>query len=397
VRVLVVNAGSSSLKHALVDSALVEQDPDRAVLRSGEERWDPGDSPGRHGAALREALRGAGADDGDDDAGAGGSAGGAAGDALTIDAVGHRVVHGGARFEAPAVVDDDVRAGIEEAAKLAPLHNRAALEGIDAAREAFPGLPQVACFDTAFHRTLDPAAATYAVPREWRERHGIRRFGFHGLNVAWCAGRARRLLGEAATRRLVVCHLGSGCSTTAVRDGRSCDTTMGFTPLDGVPMATRSGAVDPGILLHLERTAGLGAAALDDALNHRSGLLGVSGRSADLREVLAAADDGDADARLAVAVFVRGVAGAVAALTTTLGGLDALVFTAGIGEHSPRLRAAVADRLAHLGVALDPARNEAAGRDDEIGARKAKIRVLTLRAREELVVARETAAALRAT
>ena len=383
MRVLVVNAGSSSLKHALVDSALVDDDPDGAVLHSGEARWDPGDSPGRHGAALREALRDAG----------GGAAGGEGGP-LAVEAVGHRVVHGGARFEAPAVVDDDVRAGIEEAAKLAPLHNRAALEGIDAAREAFPELPQVACFDTAFHRTLDPAAATYAVPRAWRERHGIRRFGFHGLNVAWCAGRARRLLGERATRRLVVCHLGSGCSATAVRDGRSCDTTMGFTPLDGMPMATRSGALDPGILLHLQRTAGFDAAALDDALNHRSGLLGVSGRSSDLREVLAAADAGDEDAGLAIAVFVRGVASAVAALTTTLGGLDALVFTAGVGEHSPRLRAAVADRLAHLGVALDPARNEAVGRDDEIGARGAKTRVLTLRAREELVVARETAAAL---
>ncbi|MBB4661881.1 acetate/propionate family kinase [Conexibacter arvalis] len=375
MRVLVVNAGSSSLKHALVDSRRIGDDPDGALLHAGEERWDPGASPGRHGEALRRALRDA--------------AGGAP------DAVGHRVVHGGGRFDAPAVVDGDVRAGIERAARLAPLHNRAALEGIDAAVEAFPDVPQVACFDTAFHRTLDPAAATYALPREWRERHGIRRFGFHGLSVAWCAGRARELLGEAAARRLVVCHLGSGCSATAVRDGRSCDTTMGFTPLDGMPMATRSGALDPGILLYLQQAAGLGAAQLDDALNHRSGLLGIAG-SADLRELLAAADGGSRDARLAVDVFVRGIAGAVAALTTTLGGLDALVFTAGIGEHSPPLRAAVADRLAHLGVALDDARNRAAtrGADGEIGAAGARIRVLVLRAREELVVARETAAAL---
>jgi len=377
VRVLVVNAGSSSLKHALVDSARIADDPAGAVVASGEERWDPGDSPGRHGEALRRALR---------DAGSGGAA---------PDAIGHRVVHGGERFEAPAAIDADVRAGIEEAARLAPLHNRAALEGVDAALDAFPGVPQVACFDTAFHRTLDRAAATYAVPREWRERHGIRRFGFHGLNVSWCAGQARELLGGERSRRLVVCHLGSGCSATAVRDGRSCDTTMGFTPLDGVPMGTRSGAIDPGILPHLMRTAGLGADELDDALNHRSGLLGLAG-TADLREVLAAAGRGDGSARLALDVFVRGVAGAVAALSTSLGGLDALVFTAGIGERSAVVRAEVAARLEHLGVALDAARNGAAtdGRDGEVGAERARVRVLVVAAREELVVARETAAAL---
>lgn len=378
MRVLVVNAGSSSLKHALVDSERIAADPGGAAIASGEERWDPGDSPGRHGAALRSALRDAGSGD------------------AAPDAIGHRVVHGGERFEAPAVIDAGVRAGIEEAARLAPLHNRAALEGVDAALAAFPRLPQVACFDTAFHRTLDPAAATYAVPRAWRERHGVRRFGFHGLNVSWCAERARALLGEAASRRLVVCHLGSGCSATAVRAGRSCDTTMGFTPLDGVPMGTRSGAIDPGILPHLMRAAGLGADELDDALNHGSGLLGLAG-SADLREVIAAAEEGDGEARLAIDVFVRGVAGAVAALSTSLGGLDALVFTAGIGERSAAARAAVAARLDHLGVTLDPVRNDAAtggGADGEIGAERARVRALVLAAREELVVARETAAAL---
>ena len=403
MRVLVVNAGSSSLKHALVDSATIARDPDGAVLAAGEERWEPGDSPGRHGEALRAALRDAGGM-GAAGGGAGGGGGGGDGEGGDArggrgvrdgapDAIGHRVVHGGARFAAPAAIDADVRAAIAEAAKLAPLHNRAALEGIDAALEAFPDLPQVACFDTAFHRTLDAAAATCAVPRAWRERHGVRRYGFHGLNVEWCAGRAAELVGAAAARRLVVCHLGGGCSATAVRDGRSCDTTMGLTPLDGIPMATRSGALDPGIVLLLEREAGLDAAAVDDALNHRSGLLGLAG-SADLRDVLAAAGRGEDDARLALAVFVRGIAGAVAALTTTLGGLDALVFTAGIGEHSPPLRAAVAARLAHLGVALDRDRNERAAGDAEIGAEGARIRVLTLRAREELVVARQTAAAL---
>lgn len=380
MRVLVVNAGSSSLKHALVDSDA--RDPDAAVLATGEERWQPGDSPGRHGETLARAL----AD--------------AAHDAGAVEAIGHRVVHGGARFEAPALIDADVRAGIEQAATLAPLHNRAALEGIDAAGAAFAGLPQVACFDTAFHRTLDPAAATYAIPGEWAREHGIRRFGFHGLNVSWCARRARELLGEAGARRLVVCHLGSGCSVSAVRDGRSADTSMGFTPLDGVPMATRSGALDPGVVLYLLRSGGLDADAIDDGLNHRAGLLGVSGLSADLRELLAAAGaagrsagDDAHRAQLAIDVFVRGIAGAVAAMTTTLRGLDALVFTAGIGEHSPPLRAAVCERLAHLGIALDDDRNGASEpADRELSPQGAKIRVLTLRAREEYVIARETAA-----
>ncbi|MDO8187448.1 acetate/propionate family kinase [Conexibacter sp. JD483] len=381
MRVLVVNTGSSSLKHTLVDSAAA--DPDAALLASGEERWEPGDTPGKHGEVLRAALA-----DG-------------AGEA---DAIGHRVVHGGARFEAPARIDDDVRAGIAEAAELAPLHNRAALEGIDAAREAFPTLPQVACFDTAFHRTLDAAAATYAIPGEWAREQGIRRFGFHGLNVSWCVERAHVLLGSARTRRLIVCHLGSGCSVSAVRDGRSADTTMGFTPLDGIPMATRSGALDPGLVLRLLQTGERTPELLDDALNHRSGLLGISERSADLRVLLelAAGRDGDvpasdddaARAQLAIDVFVRGVASAVAALSTSLGGLDALVFTAGIGEHSAAIRTQVAARLAHLGVALDPRRNEAAEPDAELTPEGAKIAVLALRAREETVIARETAALL---
>ncbi|HEY4276846.1 MAG TPA: acetate/propionate family kinase [Conexibacter sp.] len=382
MRVLVVNAGSSSLKHAIVDSRAIGASPDGAVLADGEERWEPDAAGGGGGAAgggrHREALTRALATH----------------EAGAIDAIGHRVVHGGPRFTAAAVIDDDVRAGIEQAAQLAPLHNGAALEGIDAARAAFPALPQVACFDTAFHRTLALAARTYAIPREWAAEHAIRRYGFHGLNVAWCSERARALLGDEATRRLIVCHLGSGCSVTAVLDGRSIDTSMGFTPLDGVPMATRSGALDPGIVLHLQRVAGLTVEQLDDGLNHRAGLLGVSGRSADLRAIVAAADAGDEPAQLAFDVFVRGISGAVGALCTALGGLDTLVFTGGAGERSAPLRAAVAARLAHLGVALDPARNAAPAPDRDLAPTGAKTRLLTFRAREELVVARETAAAL---
>jgi acetate kinase len=365
VRVLVVNAGSSSLKHALVDAR------DDAILRRGEERWEPGASPGRHAAALTAAL-----------ADAGGEA----------EAVGHRVVHGGRRFDGPARVDDDARAAIEALAPLAPLHTRAALEGIDAAALALPGLAQVACFDTAFHHALPAAAATYALPRAWTQRFGLRRYGFHGLNVEWCHERAARLLGAAACERLVVCHLGSGCSVSAVRAGRSVDTSMGFTPLEGVPMATRSGSIDPGLLLYL-LASGITHDELDDALNHRSGLLGIAGR-AGLRETEDAALAGDERAQLALDVFVRGVAGAVAAMTTSLGGLDALVFSAGAGERSALLRTEVCTRLAHVGVSLDEPRN--AGHAAQIEADGAAVAVLVVPAGEEIVIARQTARLLQA-
>jgi acetate kinase len=366
VRVLVVNAGSSSLKHALVEAT-----PDTAViLTGGEERWEPPEREhGRHAAALRTAL-----------ADAGGHA----------EAVGHRVVHGGPRFAAPVRVDDDVRAAIGSLAPLAPLHTAAALEGIDAVSELLPQLPQVACFDTGFHHTLPREAATYALPREWNERFGLRRYGFHGLNVEWCSERAAALLGREASRRLVVCHLGSGCSVNAVLDGRSHDTTMGFTPLDGVPMATRSGSIDPGLLLYL-LGRGLEAEQIDDALNHHAGLLGLSGQPGGVRAVEQAAAEGDDAAVLALAVFVRGVAGAIAAMSASLAGLDALVFTAGAGEGSAALRAAIAARLPHLGIALDPGRNQDGGDGSQIGSDTAGVRTLVVHAGEEVVVGRATA------
>jgi acetate kinase len=363
VRVLVVNAGSSSLKHALVDTA------DDAILERGEERWDPGASPGRHAKALGAAIANAG-----DQAAA----------------VGHRVVHGATRFAGPARIDADTRAAIAELAPLAPLHTRAALEGIDAVAAALPGVAQVACFDTAFHRTLPPEATTYALPRAWSERFGLRRYGFHGLNVAWCSEQATRILGAERCSRLAVCHLGSGCSVSAVLDGRCVDTTMGFTPLDGVPMATRSGAVDPGLLLHL-LASGIGGGEIDEALNHRSGMLGISGL-AGLREVEDAAAAGDETAQLAFDVFVRGVSAAVAAMTTSLRGLDALVVSAGAGERSPALRSAICARLSQLGVMLDVACN---ARDaTRIGAPGAAVAVLVVPAGEEIVIARETARVL---
>ena len=303
-----------------------------------------------------------------------------------VGAVGHRVVHGGHLVE-PTVIDAEVRASIEDLAQVAPLHNAPALAAIDDARRLLPAHPHVAVFDTAFHAGMPAEAATYAIPRTWREDWGIRRYGFHGLSVQWSAERAAELLGTEGARRLVVCHLGGGCSITAVRDGRSVDTSMGFTPLEGVPMATRSGSVDPGALLYVQRAHGLSVDDVDRALNSESGLKGLSG-GRDLRQLEVAAS-GDESARLALDVYTYRIAGAVAAMCAALGGLDAVAFTAGVGEHSPAVRSAVCERLEFLGVKLDPELNAhstpdadiAAARVERQGARDRRARGARRRAR----------------
>ena len=311
-----------------------------------------------------------------------------------VAAVGHRVVHGGPDLVEPTLIDSAVRASIGELESIAPLHNAPALAGIDNATRAFPNVPHVAVFDTAFHATIPAEATTYAIPRIWREEWGIRRYGFHGLSVQWCAERAPAILGPAeGERRLVVCHLGGGCSISAVRDGRSIDTTMGFSPLEGVPMSTRSGSVDPGALLYMQRQHDLSVEDLDRALNEESGLLGLSGLSGDVRELEAAAGDSES-ARLALAVYAYRIAGAVAAMAASLGGLDALVFTAGVGEHSAGVRAAVCARLAFLHVELDAHRNERSTPDTDIASPESTVRVLVIAAREELVIARGVRALL---
>jgi acetate kinase len=305
-----------------------------------------------------------------------------------LSAVAHRVVHGGPGFRRPVLIDDAVRERIRAIEPLAPLHNRPGLDAIERLREALPDLPQVAVFDTGFHATIPAEAATYAVPRRWREEWGVRRYGFHGISLAWAAEQAPRLLGGTGEGlRLVVCHLGGGCSVSAVRDGRSLDNTMGLTPLEGVPMATRSGTVDPGALVFLMREHGLDAASLEDGLERDSGLRGLAGGDGDLRAVEAAADD-DPDAALALDVFAHRVAASVAAMAASAGGLDALVFTAGIGERSASTRSRVCERLAFLGIELDPGLNLAAEPDRDVAARSSAVRVLVLRAREELVMAR---------
>lgn len=293
-------------------------------------------------------------------------------------AVAHRVVHGGEQFRDPVVLDDAVERQLVALTELAPLHNGPALEGIRAARAAFQDVPHVAVFDTAFHATLPAEARAYALPSRWREEWGIRRYGFHGLSVQWAAERV-------PVPRLVVCHLGGGCSVTAVRDGRSVDTTMGFSPLEGVPMATRSGSIDVEIVLYLLRRDRLSVEEIEEALEHESGLLGLSETSARVEE-LERSDD--PRSQLALSVFAHRVAGAVGAMATALNGLDALVFTAGIGERSTRIRADVCARLEFLGVELNPDANRAGIPDADVGTSGSRVRVVVVRAREDLIAAR---------
>jgi acetate kinase len=343
MRVLVVNAGSSSLKVDLVRDGEVEASYDELPAQPPD-----------------------------------------------VDAVGHRIVHGGREFIAPVVVDADVEQRLRALVDLAPLHQPKSLWGLDAARRLLPDVPHVACFDTAFHATLPAAATTYALPREWRERWAIRRYGFHGLSHAWAARRAEELVPGA--RRVVVAHLGAGASLAAVLDGRSVDTTMGFTPLEGLVMATRSGSIDPGLLLWLEEHEGLTPHQVADTLEHRSGLLGLAG-TPDMRELLARDDE---DARLALDVYLHRLASSVAAMTVALGGLDVLVFTGGVGERSPEIRARTCARLAHLGIAIDDGANRAVRGDDDIRSGDAHVAVLVVVSREDLEIARGTEELLRA-
>ena len=306
---------------------------------------------------------------------------------------GHRVVHGGDRFSASVLIDDEVIAAIRSFAPLAPLQNPADLEGIETIRAARPGLPQVAVFDTAFHQTMPPAAYRYAVPEEWYTRHGVRRYGFHGTSYRFVAERAAALLGKRPDEvRLVTAHLGNGCSAAAIRDGVSVDTTMGLTPLEGLVMGTRSGDVDPGVFGYMAGQTGQSAEELTDALNERSGLLGLSGVSNDMRTVQDAAARGDERARLALEVFVHRLAKAIAGLVTSLERLDAVVFTGGIGEQSAVVRSLVLARLGFLGLAEDPEANAAHGRATSGRiSRPAPVQALVVPTDEELMIARDTA------
>jgi acetate kinase len=292
-------------------------------------------------------------------------------------------------------VDAAVRRQLDELTSLAPLHQPAALHGIDTVSAALPDVPAVACFDTAFHTTMPAEASTYALPAAWRERYGLRRYGFHGLAHAWAARRAPELLGAAPDAlRTVICHLGSGASCCAVLEGRSVDSTMGFTPLEGLVMATRSGTVDPGLVLWLLQQTTLGVAEVEDGLESRSGLAGLTGGDGDARGVVAAAAGGDAVAAAALDVWTHRLVQSIAAMATSAGGLDLLVFSGGVGEHQPPLRAAACQRLAWLGVELDAAANAAAGGDAVISPAGAGVAVAVVTAREDRQIAGEVRALL---
>jgi acetate kinase len=356
--ILAVNAGSSSLKLSLI------ADDDRIVAERELEAPGAQVDPDKLDAALRDGL---------DDA----------------EAVVHRIVHGGERFTGPVLIDSGVMRELEQLTDLAPLHQPKSLAALRAVSDQLPDVPAIACFDTAFHRTLSPAAATYPLPARWRERWGLRKYGFHGLSHGWIARRVPELCPELpGTVRIVSCHLGAGASLCAISGGRSVDTTMGFTPLDGLVMATRSGSVDPGMLLWLLERGRLTRHEVEQSLEHESGLAGIAG-TGDMREVLRRAGAGDEAARLALDVYLHRLRSLIAAMAAAMAGIDVLAFTGGVGERSGEVRSLAADGLGFLGIELDAARNMDADPDAEIGVRAAPVRTLVLTAREDLEMARQ--------
>jgi acetate kinase len=385
-RVLVVNCGSSSLKYRLVEpgsgavvgGGMVDRltGPDAVLVHDGER-----ESLGRsdHGGALRAVLRAF-------------ERSGHPLDGEGVVAVGHRVVHGGARFHAPVVIDDAVLASIEEIVPLAPLHNPAHLLGIRTAMTAIPGVPHVAVFDTAFHMTIPPHASTYAVPAAWRDDLGVRRYGFHGTSYAYVSRETARLLGRPVEdTNSIILHLGNGASACAVRGGRSVDTSMGLTPLQGLVMGTRSGDVDPALAAYLQRAIGIDAVEVEETLNRASGMLGLTGAS-DLREIEERDENGDEQARLALEIYAYRIRCYVGAYQAALGRVDAIVFTAGVGENSPEIRRLVLEGLEPLGIELDPSHNTSGRGARTISAASSRVTVLVVPTDEEREIASQALA-----
>lgn len=355
MHILVINAGSSSLKWQLFQNELLLRDE---LI----ERWDPA-------TGFDDIV-------------------GAVADGPTIDAVGHRVVHGGPLLRDPTVITDDVVRYLETTIDLAPLHQPPALAGIAAAREAFPDATHIACFDTGFHKTIGAAAATYAIPAEWNERWQLRRYGFHGLSHGYAFAAGADLAGISRYSRILTAHLGSGASLCAVRGAQSVDTTMGFTPLEGLVMATRSGSVDPGLVLWLLQHTELSVDEVLNGLEHSAGLAGLSGTGGDLRDVLAEIQGGSPDAQLAWEVFNHRLLTLSGQMIASMGGLDLIVFTGGIGEHRPLVRTALGSGLDFLGVVIDEAANNAVDGDAVISAADSKVAVVVVAAREDLQIVR---------
>jgi acetate kinase len=385
--VLVINAGSSSLKYSLMDAGSGEAAADGLIERIGEAEGhqkhrgpdgetESSDPIASHEDALRAALKAFGTH-------------GPSLDAVDLAAVGHRVVHGGSRFAAPSLVDDALIAEVTELVPLAPLHNPANLEGIEVARRLFPDLPQVAVFDTAFHQTLPPHAYTYAVPSQWLEEHGIRRYGFHGTSHSFVSEQAARRLGrDLADVNLIVLHLGNGCSASAVRGGQSVETSMGMTPLEGLVMGTRSGDLDPAIHGHLARELGWSVDEIDRALNSESGLKGLAGEN-DFRELSRLRASGNERAQLAFDVYCHRIKKYVGAYYAVLGTVDAIVFTAGVGQHSAEVRAKSLDGLERLGIQLDGERNAEPGDSGMVSSDDSEVAVLVIPTNEEWEIARQ--------
>jgi acetate kinase len=397
MKILVLNAGSSSQKSCLYEFKAEAGATPSQPLWEAEIDWTlhQGEADLKvataHGASLKETAKSESRSD-------------AIGHMLrtlwsgptkvikelsAIDIVGHRVVHGGLEFEQSTFVTAKVKAAIARLAELAPAHNPANLEGIEAMERTLGAVPQVAVFDTAFHAQMPEMAAIYPGPYEWLEQE-IRRYGFHGISHQYCATRAAEILGRnLKDLRLVTCHLGNGCSLAAIRGGRSVNTTMGFTPLEGLMMGSRSGSIDPGLLLHLLRQPNYSVDQLDRILNQESGLKGISGISTDLREILAAMAQGDSRAQLAFDTYVHSLRSHIGGMLASLGGLDALVFTAGVGEHAASVRAAACEAFAFLGLELDLEKNAQPRLDWDIAAPDSTVRVLVIHAQEDWEIARE--------
>lgn len=380
--ILVLNAGSSSLKFALFDDNANEVAISGIIERAGATPVVKVDgdfeTPPLEATDLPGQLRYLHAFFGDN------------ANTNPITAIGHRVVHGGERFRESVLLDDDAIKGLHAVARLAPLHNPPAIEVIEAAREAWPSVPHVACFDTAFFATLPPERYLFPVPYEWHTECGIRRYGFHGLSHAYCVNRAAELLERPLEElKIVTCHLGAGCSMAATVGGKAVATTMGLTPLDGLIMATRPGSLDPGVVLEAQRRGGFSPDELDRILNRESGLLGISGESADYRELELLAEEGHERARLALMMFENRIAETVASLAVAIDGLDVLVFTAGIGENSAALRSRVCRRLRWFGVRIDPSANDTVVGDSVISTAKSLSAVVVVQTREDLVIANE--------
>ena len=395
MKILVLNSGSSSQKSNLYEVGSDLPDGPPAPLWEAKIEWEVDNAQisvsTSHGAVFQERLKvpaRAAAIEQMLDTLWNGSAS-VLSDPTQVDVAGHRIVHGGQRFKQPIVVTSEVKDAIAAMSAFAPLHNRAELEGIDLVEMKIGAIPQVAVFDTSFHSDLPQVAAVYPGPYEWVSR-GIRRYGFHGINHQYCAERAAQLLGRDPTSlKLITCHLGNGCSLAAVKAGRSIDTTMGFTPLDGLMMGTRSGAIDPGILTYLMRQDGFTAQQLDDLLNTKSGLLGISGISRDMRRIVAEMNAGHTRARLAFDIFVHRLQSSIGAMIAVLDGLDALIFTAGIGENSPEVRAAACSNLGFVGLKLDSSKNTHISGDQDISSPDSRVRILVVRAQEDWAIAKE--------